>query len=101
MSVSIERMQSCWPGKTLRRYSLDDISSNDMFLELRYEGFVTFLPNVGNTLVSESHWWLSEFRSYIGQKSFGEPASLRNSCLVYERQVRTCVRRAEDVRDDL
>lgn len=47
LPVGIERVQRRRPRQSLTRYGLNDVSLDDVLLELSDEGFVSFLSDVG------------------------------------------------------
>jgi hypothetical protein len=46
VAVSIKGMQCGGPRKPLGRYSLDDITGNDMFFQSGHKAFVAFFANI-------------------------------------------------------
>ena len=51
LSVGVERMQGRRSRETLTRHGLDDVSLDDVLLELGHEGLVSFLSDVGGEVL--------------------------------------------------
>ena len=102
MPVRVEWVQGRWSCQTLRRDRLDDVTRNDVLLELCHESLVSLLPDVRDSLAAENDGLLVHLRSRRAHHELRKSSGFGYSGLVDEREVDlVCVSRAEDVRDDL
>ena len=76
LSVCIEWVKGCGSSQPLGRYSLDDITGNDMRLESGHKALVPNLSNIGNALVTEGNRRLVGLRRHRGNKGLGQPPRL-------------------------
>ena len=94
-------MQIGRSGQSLRGDSLDDVSSNDVFLELRNETFIPSLSYIGDSFVFEPDGRLVGLGGDRGEEVLCQSAGFGNSRLISEREVGGAgVLGAEDVGDD-